>query len=273
MLYRRRNAVQVGTVNFFFFLLFVVMVLSSNTAFGNGPMAATADIALEEKLGQSIPDDLVFTDEFGVSTKLKDSLGKPVIIAPVYLGCAHTCPLLLSGLAQLLGRLDLIKPGKDFTVITLSFDEHDKPAVALEKKRNYLKAVERPFPPETWKFLTGDKANIMKFTDAIGFRFQRDGSDFSHPVTLVVVSPAGKIVRYLEGVTFLPFDVTMAVTEASEGRVGSPMRRALTYCFSYDPGRKSYVFNVLKITATVMVLFVAAFLMYLIFTSKKKRET
>jgi protein SCO1/2 len=257
----------------FFVLFFAAMVLSSNTAFGNGPMTTAADVVLEQKLGQSIPDDLVFTDEFGIRTKLADCLDKPVIIAPVYLGCTHACPMLLSGLAQTLGRLELVKPGRDFTVITLSFNEKDTPAVALEKKRNYLKAVAKHFPPETWKFLTGDKANIKKFTDSIGYRFQQIGADFSHPVTLVVVSPQGKIIRYLEGMNFLPFDVTMAVTEAADGRVGSPAHKALTYCFSYDPHKKSYVFNVLKITATVMVLFVSSLLVYLVFTSKKKRRT
>jgi protein SCO1/2 len=259
-------------MNAFFVMLTAVMALAANPAFGHESTASKADVTLEERLGQSIPEDLVFTDEHGIRTRLKDCFGKPVIIAPVYLGCQHTCPLLLSGLAQTLGRLDLVKPGRDFTVITLSFDEKDTPAVALEKKLNYLKAVSRPFPPETWKFLTGDAANIGRFTDAIGFKFQRDGVDFSHPITLVVVSPQGKIVRYLQGVTFLPFDVTMAINEAAEGRVGSPARRVLTYCFSYDPLKKSYVFNILKITATVMVLFVLSFLVYLFFTSKKKRE-
>jgi len=259
-------------MNALFILLSAAMVLSANTTFGDESATMTADIALEEKLGQSIPDDLVFTDEFGIQTKLKDCLDKPVIIAPVYLGCTHACPLLLSGLAQTLGRLELIKPGKDFTVITLSFDENDKPALALERKRDYLKAVAKSFPPETWKFLTGDKANIKKFTDSIGYRIERKGADFSHPVTLVVVSPQGKIIRYLEGMNFLPFDVTMAVTEAAEGRVGSATHNALTYCFSYDPLKKSYVFNVLKITATVMVLFVSSLLLYLVFTSKKKKD-
>lgn len=260
-------------MNAFFALLPAIMVLTANPAFGHESTTSKADVALEEKLGQSIPGDLVFTDEYGIRTRLKDCLGKPAIIAPVYLGCQHTCPLLLSGLAQTLGRLDLVRPGRDFTVITLSFDEKDTPAVALEKKLNYLKAVSRPFPPETWKFLTGDAENISKFADAIGFRFQRDGVDFSHPITLVVVSPRGKIVRYLEGVTFLPFDVTMAINEAAEGKIGSPARKVLTYCFSYDTLKKSYVFNILKITATVMVLFVLSFLAYLVFTSKRKRET
>jgi len=254
-------------------LFFLTLLLVTVPSFGHETTATKADIALEEKLGQYLPADAVFVDEHGNRISLKEAIVKPTIIAPVYLGCMHECPLLLTGLAQVLGKLELVKPGKDFQVITLSFDEHDTPALALDKKRNYIKAVGRPFPAESWIFLTGGDAEIRKFTDSIGFKFQRDSAhDFSHPITLVVIAPGGKIVRYLEGVNFLPFEVTMALNEAAAGRVGSPAQRVLTYCFSYDPLKKTYVFNILKVTATVMILFVAAFLAYLIISTKKKKR-
>lgn len=256
-------------------MLASVMVLAAVPAFALEEMTMTpaADVALEEKLGQYLPADLVFTDENGSRVILKDLIDKPAVIAPVYLGCTHTCPLLLSGLAQTLGKLELVKPGKDFSVITVSFDEKDTPALAADRKRNYVKAVGRPFPADAWKFLTGDSAEIGKLTEAIGFRIQRDGKDFSHPISLVVVSSQGRIVRYLEGVSFLPFEMTMAVNEAAEGRVGSARRKALMYCFSYDPAKKSYVFNVLKVTGTAMVLFVGAFMGYLVYSTKKGSKT
>ena len=254
------------------FFLMSAVFLATGTAFGHGTGAVKADIALEEKLGQYLPADALFTDENGKTASLKDLIDKPTIIAPVYLGCTHECPMLLNGLARVLGQIELMKPGSDFTVVTLSFDDKDTPAIARDKKKNYLKAIGKPFPEYSWKFLTGDGANIKKFTDSIGFRFQRDGEhDFSHPLTLIVVSRDRKIVRYLEGFTFLPFEVTMALTEAAEGRVGTATRRALMYCFSYDPLKKSYVFNVLKVTGTVMVLFVASFFAYLMISTKKKR--
>ena len=253
-------------------LLLLTLLLVPIPSFCHETAATKADIALEEKLGQYIPADAVFIDENNKRLSLKEALTKPTIIAPVYLGCTHTCPLLLSGLAQALGRLDMITPGKDFTVITLSFDDKDTPQIAHDKKRNYIKAVGKPFPADAWMFLTGDAANIRKFTDSIGFKFQKDGEhDFSHPVTLVVVSPQGKIVRYLDGVSFLPFDITMAVNEASKGTVSSTGRRVLTYCFSYDPLKKSYVFNILKVVGTVVVVFAASFFAYLMLSTKKKR--
>lgn len=252
-----------------FIIALISLLLAASPTFGHGSTAERADVALEEKLGGFIAGDAAFIDDSGRAVKLNDLINKPTIIAPVYLGCSHACPMLLTGLAQALGKLTLVKPGRDFNVIALSFDEKDTPALALEKKKNYLKAVGRPFPADAWKFLTGDLADIKKATASIGFTFQRDGEhDFSHPITLVVLAQDGRIVRYLEGSTFLPFEVTMALTEAAEGRVGSPMRKALLYCFSYDPLKKSYVFSILKITAVVMILFVASFLFYLM-TSRK----
>jgi protein SCO1/2 len=253
-------------------VLLLLLLLTASTVFGHETTASRAAVALEERLGQYIPADAAFVDENGRRVMLRDLIDKPTIIAPVYFGCTHECPLLLSGLAQVLGKIELAKPGTDYQVIALSFDENDTPAIARGKKVNYITAVGRPFPEDAWRFLTSDKTNIRKFTDSIGFIFQRDSEhDFSHPVTLVVIARDGKIVRYIEGISFLPFEVTMALTEAAEGKVGSTTRKVLMYCFSYDPLKKSYVFNILKVTGTVMVLFVGSFLVWLLTTSKKNR--
>ncbi len=253
-------------------VLSAALLMAAGTSFSHETTASRADVALDEKLGQYIPSDASFVDENGKPITLKNIIDKPTIIAPVYLGCMHECPLLLSGLAQVLGKIDLAKPGRDYQVIALSFDENDTPTIARDKKVNYIKAVGRPFPEDAWKFLTGDRTNIRKFTDSIGFKFQRDSQhDFSHPITLVVVAPGGKIVRYIGGLTFLPFEVTMAITEASERRVGTTTQKVLQYCFSYDPLKKSYVFNILKVTGTLMVLFVGSFLAWLLLTSKKSK--
>ncbi len=253
------------------FFFAIPLLLLPHTSPAHETTADRADIGVDEKLGQFIPPDAAFLDENGRPVNLRSLADKPTIIAPVYLGCMHVCPMLLNGLADVLGKMELLKPGRDFQVVTLSFDSNDTPAVARDKKRNYSKAIGKPFPEGEWKFLTGSEQDIKKFTDSIGFKFQRDGAhDFSHPVVLVVVAPGGKIVRYIEGVSFLPFEVTMALTEASENRVGTPARKALMYCFSYDPLRKSYVFNVLKVVGTVMIVFIASFLVYLIITTRRK---
>jgi protein SCO1/2 len=257
-------------VNVLLCLLFL-FVTTAAPAPAHETEATRADIALEEKLGVVIPADIMLRDEDGKPVNLRALIDRPTIIAPVYLHCSHECPLLLTSLATALGKIEIITPGRDYRVITLSFDEREGPDVAREKKPNYIAAVKAPFPADAWSFLTGDSQNIRKFTDAVGFRFQRDGEDFSHPIALIVLAPGGKVVRYLEGMTFLPFEITMAVTEAAAGKIGSPAGRVLSYCFSYDPLKKSYVFNILKVVGTVVIVTVVSFFIFLMATTKKKR--
>ncbi len=251
-------------------LLLLFLLVAAAPAPAHETTATSANISLDEKLGVVIPADISLKDENGRPVNLRSLVDRPTIIAPVYLHCSHVCPLLLTNLAETLGKLDLVQPGKDFRVVALSFDEQEGPEVAREKKPNYIAAVGRPFPTDAWPFLTGDNANIRKFTDAVGFTFQRDGEDFSHPVVVIILAPGGKVVRYLYGTTFLPFELTMAITEAAQGRTGTPAARVLNYCFSYDPLKKSYVFNILKVVGTVMILTLVSFFLYLVVTTKKR---
>jgi protein SCO1 len=252
-------------------VLLIAALLLSSPALGRETAPRYTDISVDEKLGQVVPSGIRFRDESGSPVELASLLDKPLIVAPVYFHCAHVCPQLLNGLASALGKMDLLQPGRDYRVAALSFDETEPPDLAREKKPNYLAAIGRPFPPEAWRFLTGDSANILAFTGAVGYRFQKDGQDFSHPLALIVLAPGGKVVRYLYGTTFLPFDVTMALTEAAAGRTGTTAGRVLTYCFSYDPQKQSYVFNVLRIVGTVMILTVFSFFIYLVVTTKRQR--
>ena len=272
LLYRFRHTVARCMVRSVLPLL-VLVLLSSTPSSGHETAVTSADIAVDERLGNVIPGDISLRREDGKTVNLRALVDRPTIIAPVYFHCQHVCPTLLMGLATTLGKLEVIAPGKDFHVMALSFDDRDTPAIAREKKPNYLTAIKGPFPADAWSFLTGDQANIRKFTDAVGFRFQRDGMDFSHPVVLIVLSPGGKVVRYLYGTTFLPFQITMAVTEAAQGTVGSPAGRVLTYCFSYDAQKGSYVFNILKVVGTAMVMTVLSFFIYLMVTTRRKRGT
>jgi protein SCO1/2 len=220
------------------------------------------EIGIVEKLGQHVPLDVSFNNEEGNGTRLDEVVTKPAIVALVFLKCRGVCPLLLGGLAGALGNLQLI-PGKDYEVLTISFDDSDTPTIASEAKKNYIAATGKPYPEKAWRFLTGDKKNIKAFTDAVGFTFRKEKEGFSHPLALVVLSPKGKIIRYLYGTSFLPFDLAMSVTEASEEREGLSINRVLMYCFSYDPQEKKYVFNVLRVVGAATLVFVAALFVYL----------
>jgi protein SCO1/2 len=156
-------------------------------------------------------------------------------------------------------------------VISVSFDETEKPDLALQKKNIYLKMIQRPFPENAWRFLTGNKENIRRLTDAVGFHFKRVGQDFEHPVALIILAPDGKIVRYMYGADPLPFDLKMAVVEASQGKSGPAISKVVRFCFSYDPKANKLVLNTLKVTGTVTLILALSFVAFLLFKGKKQR--
>ena len=227
-------------------------------------------VGIDEKLGQVIPLDVTFYDEKGQEVSLRQLIHTPTILAPVFLSCPDVCSLLLYNLARVLNLLPS-EPGKEYLVVALSFDETEKPPLAYAKKMMYLKMIEKPFPAEAWRFLTGEQENIRKLTDSIGFHFRREGKNFLHPVSLVILSSDGKITRYIYGTDLLPFDLKMALLEASQGKMGPTIGKVLRFCFSYDPKGRKYVFNTLKVTGVVTLLFALSFILFLVLKGKKQK--
>ena len=227
----------------------------------------TLNNGVDEMIGQTIPRDLIFFDEKGEKVSLLQLTDRPGLISLVYFSCGSRCPLLLGNLAETLGKAD-INPD-DYRVITISFDDRDTPAIASEKKRNYLKATGRPFPETNWRFLTGDKQNIAEFTRAVGFRFREEKNGFSHPRTLIFLSPGGTVSRYLYGMSFSPFDVRMALKEASAGSSFLSADRLSLFCYCYDPGENKYVFNLARsLTAVLFLVMISSFAVFLMVRRK-----
>ncbi len=251
-------------------ILLLVTLFSQNIAQAHVEQPKDlARIGIDEKLGQVIPLDLTFHDENGNPVQLKQLIHTPTILAPVFYHCPNVCGLLLQNLADTLNRLPA-EPDKEYRVISVSFDEREKPSFALEMKKMVLSMIEKPFPQDAWRFLTGDRENIRKLMDAIGFHFKKVGEDFQHPVSLVIVTPDGKITRYLYGTEFLPFDIKIALLEASQGKVGATISKVVRFCFSYDPEGKKLVFNTLKVTGTVTLIFALSFILFLLFKGRKE---
>ncbi len=236
------------------------------------PASPAAEVGLEEQLGRRIPLDLSFRDENGQVVRLGDLIQGPTIIAPVYYQCSNVCNFLQGGLARALPQLKL-KAGEQYRVLSVSFDETETPEQARKSKKIYLDALGESFPPDSWQFLSGDLPAIHGLTEAAGYSFKRQGVDFLHPVVVFVVTKDGTIVRYLHGTSFLPLDLSLALMEAEEGRVGTTIRKLVTYCFSYDPEGKRYVFNLLRVSGTAIFLCAGAFMAFLIFGGKKKNPS
>lgn len=226
-------------------------------------------IGLDEHLGGKIPLDIILRDETGQPVRLDELVTVPTIILPVFYSCTNVCVTLQGKMASALQKLNR-RPVDDYRVISFSIDENETPVMASRSKKMYLNAMQAPFPADGWRFLTGDVANIRRLTAALGFNFQRQGQDFLHPVASIVVSPDGTIVRYLYGTTILPKDLALALAEAKNGVIGVSIRKMMEYCFTYDPTAQTYVFNLLRVSASVVIICTGAFLAYL-FLSKKKR--
>jgi protein SCO1/2 len=229
-------------------------------------------VGVEEHLGQTVPLDIKLTDSTGKVHVLRDLIDKPVILSPVYYSCKDMCPAILAGEARVIGELGLT-PGKDYTLITFSFDELDTPQDAAHSKGNYLSATGiADFPDNEWRFMVTDPSSLKQLMDSIGMRVIRTEHGFSHVGVLIMLSPKGKIVRYIYGTSFLPFDIRLALAEAEEEKVGFSARRALLYCFSYDPEGRKYVFNVIRVAGTLTTLSGIIFFIYLVRSSKKRRK-
>jgi protein SCO1/2 len=233
------------------------------------PAIAPGEVGIDEKLGATIPLDLVLKDEEGNPVKLGTLIDKPTILTLNFFRCTGICTPLLNGVVEVINRSEAL-PGRDYQVVTVSFDDRDTPEVAMGKRTSYLKQIQKPFPPTAWHFLTGDAATTKALCDSVGFKFKRQGDQFIHAGAIIFLSPKGQVTRYMYGVTFLPADVQMAVNEAAKGEVRPTINKWLKFCFSYDPAGRGYVFSVNKAGATLVLVLAVAFLAYLLFKGPRK---
>jgi len=236
--------------------LLATVVLRSARA--ETPVEPKIDVGVDEKLGQKVPLDIQLIDEQGDRVALRDLIDKPILLTLNYFRCVGLCTPLLNGVADMLRKTDQV-PGKDFQVITVSFDPRDDAELAGEKKQNYIKQLGPNFSPNAWRFLTGNSDSTKRLADAVGFKFAKHGEDYVHAGAIMVLSPTGMVTRYLYGVTFLPFDVKMAVTEAAQGRTGPTIARLLRFCYSYDPSGHKYSLNTTRIAGAFTIVLAAGF--------------
>jgi len=253
----------------FLFSLFIFVFLSERIYADEPPQKK--DIGIDEKLGETIPLDLSFLDEYGQPVRLKELFTKPTIFMVVYYRCTGLCSPLMNGVADVVDNMDL-QPGKDYNIVTISFDPSETYLMASEKKKNYFDEMKKRIPDASWHFLVGDSASDAKITDAIGFRYIKQGNDYIHSTAIVAVSPQGKIARYLYGVDFNPFDVKLALIEASEGRTGPTISKLVKLCYSYDPEGRKYVLNITRIAGSGILFMLAVFAVIISIKRIKKNK-
>ena len=244
--------------------------------------------AIIEKLGTVVPlDKIRFSDENGKEQTLKEfSNDKPIVIALAFFKCKSICSPFLNGVGEYVDEnKGSMQPGKDFSLLTISFDPDEKSDFATEKKKSQFDAMRNKRPGEAWQFLTGDKTNIDQLTELIGFKYVEykndiGEKDFRHKSAIIILSKEGKVVRYLEGdgdvrpgrkTYFNAFEMDLAVSEAYKGIAGPSFAKFLNVCFKYEPANKQYTLKVLQISGILITLSALALFLSITVLSKKPK--
>jgi protein SCO1 len=228
------------------------------------------EIGVVEHLDSIIPLQLSFTNENNKVVTLKQIINKPTVLILVYFDCPGVCPAILGGVSDVIEKTDLTL-GTDYQVLSVSFNPLDTPEKAAFMKKNFLRDKGKQHAQD-WIYLTGDSLNIYSLTESVGFRFKKNGLDFIHPALITILSPQGKITRYLYGTRFLPFDLKMAIIEAQKGQARPTINRVLEFCFSYDPEGKKYVLDITRISGIVILFFSVLLLAILLLRSRSKKR-
>jgi len=213
-------------------------------------------VDIKQKLNTKIPLELEFRDEQGKTVRLGDYFGKrPVILTLNYYECPMLCTVMLNELTRALNAVKY-RIGKEFEVVTVSISPTETPELAARKKANYVKAYRYSGADKGWHFLTGQETNIRRLADAVGFEYTYDPrtKQYAHPPVVMVLTPDGRLSRYLMGINYSARDFQFAIMEASEGKIGNPVARLVLYCYQYDPSTGKYGLVIIRLVQVGGVL-------------------
>jgi protein SCO1/2 len=228
-------------------------------------------IGFEEKQGQYADLSTKLVNESGDTVLLGDVINKPAILNLVYYQCPGTCSPLMWGISKFIDQVDL-QLGKDYDVITISFDPTERIDLGIKKKASYLSTMKNQESAKYWKFFVSDSLNIAKLTKSVGFNYEKLNDQYVHPTGLIALASDGKIVRYLRGIDFLPFDIKITMVEAAEGKIGPSINRLLAVCYSYDDQGNQFVFNVTRVSAIVIMFFIVVIFLVLALSRVKIKK-
>ena len=254
--------------------------LTNQDVFGISNVNDVSDIGIDEKLESPVYLDAQFTDHEGRQVSIKDYIGDvPVVINLLYFSCPRVCNFALDGMLETVLQAPDLEIGKDYRLLSVSFNPLENHEVSKEKAIKYIGSLPAENQSDTtrgWNFLTGDEENILKLTDSLGYRFTEDGEEFAHPTALIVLTPKGIISRYLYGIEHNPKDYRLALLEASDGRIGgsSLSNKVLLFCYQFDPVGKRYALkalNVVKAGGVVTLLALSGFLAFFWIREKKSK--
>jgi len=252
----------------FISIIFLSIPLFSQEMVKSDLLNKNIEVGIIEHLGDTIPKDVWFLNESNDTVTLGELIDKPTIMLFVYFDCPNLCSPLMDGVADVISKTDL-QLGTDYQIITISFNTKDTPEKAREKKVNFVQKISKE-NQKHWIYLTGIQENIDVITEAAGYRYKAQGLDFAHASAIMVLSPQGKITRYLYGLSFLPFDLKMAIIEAQKGIARPTINRILEYCFAYNPASKTYSIQITRIIGTITIII--ALIVFIILIVKRRKN-
>ncbi|MCC6262522.1 MAG: SCO family protein [Bryobacterales bacterium] len=252
----------------------VFVTVPALRAQANIPLAMHEGVGVDEKAGESIDLDLTFINETGQKVPLRQyfSEGKPVLLNLVYYRCPMLCNLVLNGQTETMRKVPW-EPGADYTVLTISIDPTETSQLAREKRAVYLSSYGKPAPG--WHFFSDDNGNAKKLAEQIGFKYKYDPriEQYSHPSVITILTPHGKVSRYLYGIQYKPLDLRLALAEAKQEHFSFSAEQLLLLCYHYDPAAGSYVvfaMTFMRIGALLIVILIA-FMIYRLRRQEKAR--
>lgn len=258
-----------------------LIAMDLTAAYGSTPQHQNdllKKVGFTQNLDAQIPLNVSFRDEAGRTVPLSAYFGKkPVLLNLVYFQCPMLCTEVLNGTVRTLRTMPL-KVGRDFNIVTVSFDSRETPKMATAKKAIYLDRYGRPGAEAGWAFLTGTDPSIQALADAVGFHFAYDKEidQFAHASGIIILTPEGRISHYFYGVEYPVQDVRLSLVEASHGKIGSPVDQLLLYCYHYDPTTGRYglaIMRVLRIAGLATLLLLVAFVITMLRRERDHRPS
>ena len=269
------------------FVCAIALFSSVALAYDGKPAPATADekpqglqeVGIDEKLGQALDPNITLTNNKGEVVQLSQFFNKskkPIMLSLVYFACPGLCNFHLNDVTSVMKNLDW-KLGDKYQYLTVSFDPKETAEMAEKKRQNYLKQYGQDDPNNDWTFLVGDEANVKKITESVGFKYKWDeaSQEWAHASAVILLTPDGRISRYLPGLALEEKNLKIGLNEAADGSIGTFVDKLILYCFKYDPHQSKYTlyaFNLVKLGGLITVLLLGVFLI-LAWRRESKKST
>ena len=238
--------------------------------------AQLVGVGIEEHLGRAIDLDLTFNDENGQVVKLRDffNKGRPVLLNLVYYNCPQLCTLILNRQVEIMKQMPWT-PGNQYEIVSISIDPRETPEIASQKKASYLASYGKPAPG--WHFLTDRDNNAKRLAELIGYHYRWDPriQQYAHLAGIMILTPEGKVARYLYGINYRALDLRFGLAEAAENRSTITIERVLLFCYRYDPVENKYVLfatNFMKAGGVLTILILGGFLWRMFLAERRRKE-